>query len=83
MRRAARRVGEDLARQREIHGPARLGKRDVERAADDLVDGLPGAQLEIPLRVPGWVLRPWKVIVMASAENVSISSWPRPAASMV
>ena len=45
------RIREHLARQREIHGPARLRQRDVERAADDLVDGLPGAQLEIPLGV--------------------------------
>jgi hypothetical protein len=36
-----------------------------------------------PLAKPGWVLNPWKVIVMASAEKLSYSISPRGPPSMV
>ena len=32
---------------------------------------------------PGWVLKPWKVTRIESAENVSTSKNPRPAPSIV
>ena len=37
----------------------------------------------LPLAKPGWVLKPTKVIVIASAEKVSISISPRAPPSMV
>jgi hypothetical protein len=37
----------------------------------------------LPLAYPGCVLNPWKVTVIASAENVSISISPRVSPSIV
>ena len=42
-------IGQRLARQRQVDRPARLAHRDVERAVDDGVDRLAGAQLIVPL----------------------------------
>ena len=43
-----RRLRQHLARQVHVDRPARLAHRDVERAVDQRVDRLPGAQLVVP-----------------------------------
>ena len=42
-------LGEHLARQRQVDRAARLAHGDVDRAVDDGLGRLPGAQLEVPL----------------------------------
>ena len=43
-----RRCGQHLARERQVHGPARLAHRDVEGAVDHRLDRLSTAQLVVP-----------------------------------
>ena len=44
-----RRLGQHLARQRQVHGAARLAHGDVEGTVDDGTGRLPGSQLVVPL----------------------------------